>query len=184
VAAILVGPDLTSFRRRLRVGNLGLVEMLRYNEWANRMLFDACGSLTEEQLDARLPVTSGATRELLVHIVGGQQTFVLRTRGRQHVGELHRESPWPGIEALAQLADETSRDLIVIAEQLDPGSEVLLPYEGKVYRYPTRFFLVHAVEHGVEHRTEVKLNLASVGVATPDLDGWEYSDFAGYGEEA
>ena len=165
------------------MSNLGLVEMLRYNDWANRTLLEACRNLTDEQLDAALPAASGPTRELLVHIVGAQQTYILRTQGRQHEGELHRQSPWPGMDRLIDLVAETSRQLIAIAEGLDPTSEVDLPYEGKVYRYPKRFFLVHAVEHGVEHRTEVKLNLGSSGVATPDLDGWEYGDFAGYGDE-
>lgn len=64
--------------------NLGLVEMMRYNAWANRTLFDACRELTDEQLDGSLPITSGSIRELLIHIVGAQQTFALRTRGRQH----------------------------------------------------------------------------------------------------
>ena len=70
-----------------------------------------------------------------------------------------------------------------IAERLDPESEVTLPYLGRLYRYPIRFFLVHAAEHGVEHRTEVKLNLADAGFTTPDLDGWEYGEWADYGSE-
>jgi uncharacterized damage-inducible protein DinB len=49
------------------------------------------------------------------------------------------------------------------------------------YRYPKRFFLVHALEHGVEHRTEVKVALGYIGVETPDLDGWPYSAAAEYG---
>jgi uncharacterized damage-inducible protein DinB len=158
-----------------------LVEMMRYNLWANDTLFAACRPLTDEQLDHRLAVTSGASRELLVHIVGGQQTYILRTQGRQHEGELNRGSPWPGIETLVDLAGSTSRELLSIAEHLDDVSEVDLPYLGQTYRYPVRFFLVHAAEHGVEHRTEVKLNLADAGLATPDLDGWEYGDWAGYG---
>jgi uncharacterized damage-inducible protein DinB len=163
--------------------NLGLVEMMRYNAWANRTLFDACRGLTDEQLNARLPVTSGSTRELLMHIVGGQQTYALRTKGRQHEGELNRRSPWPGMARISQLAASTSEELTSIAEQLDAEGEINLQYLGKAYRYPTRFFLVHAAEHGVEHRTEVKLNLAHIGFDTPDLDGWEYGEAAGYGAE-
>lgn len=163
--------------------NLGLVETLRYNAWANDVLLAACASLTDSQLDHRLAVTSGSTRELLLHLVGGQQTFILRTVGRQHEGELDRDSEWPGIAALVELGSRTSRELVAIAERLDAEGEVDLRYEGALYRYPTRFFLVHAVEHGVEHRTEVKLNLADAGVASPDLDGWSYSEWAGYGAE-
>lgn len=163
--------------------NAAIVEMLRYNAWANTRLLDACIGLTDDQLDARLNFASGPVRELLVHIVGAQQTYVLRTQGRQHEGELNRASAWPGIAELRSIADETNGQLISIAEGLDPNAEVALPYLGVTYRYPTRFFLVHAAEHGVEHRTEVKLTLASVGIATPDLDAWEYGEFAGYGQE-
>src|SRR6476661_2752333 len=79
--------------------NNGLAEMLRYNAWANRALFEACRSLTEAQLDTHVPGISGSIRDLLMHIAGGQQTFVLRTKGRQHAGELGRWSDWPGIES-------------------------------------------------------------------------------------
>lgn len=163
--------------------NRGLAEMFRYNAWANRQLYEACRSLTEEQLDTQVRGTSGSVRELLMHIAGGQQTFVLRTKGRQHEGELARWSNWPGIETVIHIAASTSDELISIAEQLEDDEEVDLPYEGKTYRYPKRFFLVHAMEHSTEHRTEVKVALAHIGVETPDLDGWPYSESAGYGKE-
>lgn len=161
--------------------NKALSEMFRYNAWANRELFRSCRSLSDEQLDSRVPGTSGSVRELLLHIVGAQQTFILRTKGRQHEGELDRESPWPGIDTVIELAESTSRELITIAEQLDDDEEVDLPYLGKSYRYPKRFFLVHTIAHSAEHRTEVKVALAHIGVETPDLDGWFYAEFAGYG---
>jgi uncharacterized damage-inducible protein DinB len=163
--------------------NAGIVEMLRYNKWANQTLLEACRSLGDAELSVVMPGTSGSTRELLVHIVGAEQTYVLRTRGRQHEGELNRGSAWPGIDDLIAIVRETSDQLVTIAEQLDPDAEVDLPYQGAAYRFPTRFFLVHAAEHGVEHRTEVKVNLAQLGIETPDLDGWSYADFAGYGTE-
>ena len=163
--------------------NKALAEMFRYNAWANRELFGACRSLTEEQLDMHIPGISGSVRELLMHIAGGQQTFVLRTKGRQHEGELERESDWPGIETVIHIVASTSDELIAIAEQLKDNAEVDLPYQGKAYRYPKRFFLVHAMEHSTEHRTEVKVALAHIGIETPDLDGWSYAESADYGEE-
>ena len=163
--------------------NNDLTEMLRYNAWANRELFEACRLLPDEQLDMQIPGVSGSVRELLMHIAGGQQTFVLRTKGRQHEGELGRQSDWPGIETVIDIVVSTSDELIAIAEQLEPNEEVDLPYQGKTYRYPKRFFLVHAMQHSTEHRTEVKVALAHIGIETPDLDGWRYSELAGYGQE-
>jgi uncharacterized damage-inducible protein DinB len=164
--------------------NDGLAEVFRYNRWANLRLVDACRSLSDEQLDARVPGTSGTVRELLLHVVGGQQTLVLRTKGRQHEGrELTRSSEWPGLDVLREVAERSSDELVAIAAGLDEDSEVLLPYRGRTCAYPKRFFLAHAAEHGVEHRTEIKLALAQLGVPTPDLDGWEFSDAAGHGRE-
>lgn len=162
--------------------NKTLVEMFRYNAWANHELFEACRSLSSDQLDAQIKGISGSVRELLMHIAGGQQTQILRTKGRQNEGELNRWSSWPGIEVVIKIIEETSQELILIAEQLDDEDEIDLPYQGKRYRYPKRFFLVHALEHSIEHRTEVKVALAWAGIATPDLDGWFYADAAGYGK--
>jgi uncharacterized damage-inducible protein DinB len=61
--------------------------------------------------------------------------------------------------------------------------EVDLPWQAKAFRYPMSFFLLHALEHGVEHRTEIKVTMAELGVERPDLDGWPYSEAAGYGLE-
>ena len=94
-----------------------LGDVLRYNRWANLALFEACRALTDDQLDAA-PPGRDSVRHLLVHIAGGQQTFVLRTKGRQHEGELNRTSAWPGFDALAGIITETSDELIAIADGL------------------------------------------------------------------
>jgi uncharacterized damage-inducible protein DinB len=173
----------TQCRSRFRRPHLNrpLAELFRYNKWATYALLDACRGLTPDQLEAS--AVSGPVGEVLTHLVGFQQTFILRTRGRQHEGELSRQSPWPGIESLIEIALDTSDELIEIAEALDEDVEVDLPFMGQVYRYPMSFFLVHALVHGVEHRTEVKIALAQFGVGTPDLDGWMYATAAGFGKQ-
>jgi uncharacterized damage-inducible protein DinB len=87
--------------------NLGLIEMLRYNAWASRTLLDACRELTDEQLEARLPATSGPLRELLMHIVGGQQAYVHMAQGRPDTGGLDRQQMWPGMAKLIAVAERT-----------------------------------------------------------------------------
>jgi uncharacterized damage-inducible protein DinB len=163
--------------------NRPLAELFRYNRWANLQLIDACQGLNDEQLATRAPGTSGSIAELLTHIVGGQQTSVLRTKGRQHEGELGRKSEWPGISVIREVAIGSSDELITIAEGLERDVEVDLPYGPKTYRFPMSFFLTHALEHGVEHRTEIRFALHHLGVDAPDLDGWSYSAAAGYGQE-
>ncbi|HYK98327.1 MAG TPA: DinB family protein [Candidatus Acidoferrales bacterium] len=157
-----------------------LADVFRYNRWANLALLDACAALTTEQLDARVPGTTRTIRELLVHLVGGQQNFIQRTQGRQHEGVL---SAWPGLAALRDIAASTSEELIRIAEATETSPDVDLPYRGKTYRYPVSFFLTQALAHGAEHRAEITMTLATLGVAHPDLDGWFYAAAMGYGSE-
>lgn len=163
--------------------NTPFANVLRYERWATLRLIDACRALSNEQLDTCHAWTSGSVRELLLHLVGGQQTFALRTKGRQHEGELNRSSVWPGFDALTNIAAAAGDELVSIADSLDVEIDAELRWMGHTYRYPVSFFLAHAVEHGVEHRTEIKLALAAIGVETPDLDGWEFAAAMGYGED-
>jgi uncharacterized damage-inducible protein DinB len=160
-----------------------LAAIFHYHRWATLRLVEACGSLTDEQLDSVGQGTSGSVRELLMHVVGGQRTFVLRTQGRQHEGELNRRSTWPGFEVLLAAARGAGDELVAIAEGLVEDAEVDLPHLGRVFRFPTSFFLVHAAEHTTEHLTEIRVALAQLGVDTPDLDGWSYAGAAGYGQD-
>ena len=159
-----------------------LGEAFRYNRWANERLLAFCRPLPGDVLDAAVPGTYGSIRKTLMHLIGGQQTFALRTQGRQHEGELTPSDPWPGWDRLAAIALESSDDLLAIADAIVGDEEVVLPWAGTNYRYPRVFFLVHALEHGVEHRAQVVVTLAQLGVPAPDLDGWAYAQDAGYGQ--
>lgn len=174
-SSLNAGPDIV---------NEPLAEMFRYNRWATATLIAACRELPDAVLDAPVAGISGTVRVLLMHLVGGEQTQVLRTMGRQHEGELTRSSAWPGFDALAAMAAASSDELVAIAERLDQPRSVDLPWQGKARRYPVSFFLVHALEHGVEHRTEIKVALGQLGVETPDLDGWAFAAAMGYGAES
>ena len=102
--------------------NTPLAHVFQYNKWATLTLLEACAELTDDQLDTRLAAASGSVRELLVHIVGGQQTFALRTKGRQHEGELNRYSAFPGFDELRRLAVESSDELISVGGSRPSGT--------------------------------------------------------------
>ncbi|MGI8551750.1 MAG: hypothetical protein ACR2PL_13330 [Dehalococcoidia bacterium] len=87
------------------------------------------------------------------------------------------------LDALLDVAARSSDDMIAIAEDLALESEVGLAYLSKTHRFPKSFFLAHAMEHGVEHRMEVKPALFQLGSQTPDLDAWSYRAAMGYGQE-
>lgn len=163
--------------------NEPLAKMMRYNAWATMRLLEDCRPLDDAVLDARQPGATGTVRELLVHVVGGQQTFALRTKGRQHEGELNRRSEWPGWEELVEAARASGEELVAVASEMDKDEDVVLPYQGKGFSFPKAFFLVHAMEHGADHRAEIRMALRAMGHETRDLDAWEYAVEAGFGAE-
>jgi uncharacterized damage-inducible protein DinB len=161
-----------------------LAEIFRYNAWANEVLFAACQSLENRGLDT--PTGGDDPRPIrvkLLHIAGGQQTFCLRTKGRQHEGELNAGSTWPGWETVNAAMRSSNSELIEIAGGMDAEVEVVLPYMGLRPRFPRSFFLAHAIAHSTQHRTEIVLALQALGHPMPDLDAWPYAAAAGYGKE-
>jgi DinB family. len=47
-------------------------------------------------------------------------------------------------------------------------------WQGQRNRYKSVAMLIQAVNHGVEHRTNITTIMAQKGMQAPDLDGWEY----------
>jgi uncharacterized damage-inducible protein DinB len=164
--------------------NTPFAELFRYNKWANERTLVACRDLPDDVLDAPASGTYGSIRETLRHMLGGQEDFVSRTHGRQHEGQLRPGTKWPGFDVVYAIATQTSDELIAIAGALDEDRDVALPFQGKNYTFPLSFFLVHAITHGVEHRTQIGLMLAQQGITPPDLDGWPYATAAGFGRES
>jgi uncharacterized damage-inducible protein DinB len=41
---------------------------------------------------------------------------------------------------------------------------------------PTAFYLVQAINHSTEHRSQIKIALTQAGISPPELDGWTWDD--------
>ncbi len=163
--------------------NEGLVELFEYNLWATGTLIEGCRAASADYLHARVAGATDTVAALFTHLVGGQQTFALRTRGRQHEGELNRRSTFPGWDELARLANASGRELLGAARGMNGDEQVGLSWQGATRYLPLRFILMHAIEHAMEHRTEIKMAFRAQGFETPDLDGWSYGAFKGYGAD-
>ncbi len=64
--------------------------------------------------------------------------------------------------------------LVAAAEQLDPAGVIEQEWDGQVHRYRAAALFIQAVNHGVEHRTNVTTILAQLGIEPPAVDGWGY----------
>src|SRR5207237_5461202 len=58
-------------------------ELFVYNAWANRRMFDALAALPAEQYHRDLKCSFASIHGTLAHIVGAEQLWMARWRGRQ-----------------------------------------------------------------------------------------------------
>ena len=58
-----------------------LVELIRYNNWANAQVLAVCQKLTTDQLVAAAPGTYGTILDTLGHIIRAEADYVRRMTG-------------------------------------------------------------------------------------------------------
>lgn len=150
-----------------------LAEFIRYNNWANQQLLEACGKLSEEQLAQSMPGAYGTIRDTLRHIIEGEAFYILLlTR--------HRPRPpfkWEEKPSLAQMKDyaaHVGEALMQAINDVRPTDIIEEQDGGNKFRYQARAIFIQIINHGVEHRTNITTILSAAGQTAPGVDGWAY----------
>lgn len=157
-----------------------LVELYRHNSWANLRLIDACRELPQEQLDWQIEATYGGIGETLVHLVAAQERYIGLLSGEPGSEALQESGSWPGWDVLRRHAQASSRELERLAARTPAAQTVRRVREGRTYHMPAWVILVQLINHGTEHREQVKATLTRLGIQPPPLDGWTYARQAGH----
>lgn len=152
-----------------------LVEMFKHNRWANLRLLDLCGGLSDELLSASTPGTFGPIRETLNHIVGSEESYLHRLLTGQPRPSGSPAGDPSGIEELRERASRSGDGLIEVAERFQPGEVFQIEWDnGEMYDIPATAYLVQAINHATEHRSQVLTVLTQQGIDVPELSAWGY----------
>jgi uncharacterized damage-inducible protein DinB len=147
-------------------------DFFRQNQWANLALIDACRGLDEGQLDATAVGTYGSVRDTLRHIVSAEAGYARRL-GHEPFPWLRYDDPWPGLDALAEMAGAAA-DALVAAAQEAPDRVIRVGPDNDAFDTEAAVILVQAFNHGTEHRSQVCTILTTLGIQPPELAGWEW----------
>lgn len=156
--------------------NMDLVtEFFRHNSLMNRRLIDACRQLSPEQLAATATGTYGTIGATLVHIANAQQGYAARLLDAKRPESLP-EDPFPGLDAVAERMADGDAKLEEAARRGHQEREVQVTGDDPpgTFRMPVTLFMLQAVNHGTEHRSQVATILTQLGVTAPEMDGWAY----------
>ncbi len=154
----------------------GLPDFFQYNLWANLRLLDACAQLSDAQLDATTRGTFGSVRETLMHIFAAEEGYARHWHftGAAPTPQLKELTTFPGFDELRRRAERSGKELIAVAEQGELN-QILYLDEG-TYEAPVIVVLIQAINHGIDHRSQIATLLSQQDIMPPDLDGWSYND--------
>ncbi|MFL5801859.1 MAG: DinB family protein [Roseiflexaceae bacterium] len=150
-----------------------LKALFAHNAWANLKLLDFCEQLSDEQLNAQAIGCFGSIRATLWHIIGGEVSYVERVNGKRLSKPLPDDA-FPGFAALKGAVRWTSEELLQLALSVREGTLVREPPPDDTFQYRLASLMVQAINHATEHRTQIAAIITQLGLAPPDMSGWQY----------
>ncbi|MGA2741712.1 MAG: DinB family protein [Bryobacteraceae bacterium] len=156
------------------------VEVLRchidYNTWASKLLVEAAGVLTHEELTRDFGTGDKSVLGTLVHLFEADRGWLARLKGEAAgsypAGEGYQlavlENDWSPLrrqwqEWAGTLTDEAAQVEVFYTDR-----------RGNPWRQPLNQLVLHVVNHGTHHRGQVAGFLRAMGHVPPklDLDGY------------
>jgi len=152
-----------------------VVEFMKHNTMMNERLMEACRRLTTEQLGATAVGTYGTIGATLVHTSNGQLGYAARVLDVERPARVD-EDPFPGIEVMAERFALGNAQLEEAATRSGDDRKVRVTGDDPPGEWwmPVSLFLLQAVNHGTEHRSQIATILTQLGITPPEMDGWAY----------
>ena len=150
-----------------------LVELIRFNNWANAQIIAACQELTPDQLATAAPGAYGSIHRTLGHILAAEADYVGRMTGDGPQPPFRWEDG-PAVADIAALAGQVADALLDAIQRISPTHLVHEEENGQFIDYHARHLFNQVINHGIEHRTYITTILSGLGLPTPEVDGWGY----------
>ncbi len=163
----------------------GFVALFRHHAWATDRLLAACEGLPEEHLEFVTQGTYGGLGSTLRHLVEAEERYVSRLRGE---GERPGPAPnqpdppsppealAPSVRVLRRRVRASAEALVELAASFEPDTVLHTTFRGEPVTVPAIVLFAQALDHGGEHRTQVRHALTILGYEPPDIDAWAWDE--------
>jgi uncharacterized damage-inducible protein DinB len=156
------------------MGDAYFTTLARYNQWANRRLYDACAALDDDAYRAPRPAFFGSIHATLNHIMVGDRIWTGRIAGTSPADLRLDQILYDDLPSLAAARGAADAELIALVAGLAPETlDGALSYSnlaGQPFETPLRLVLGHLFNHQTHHRGQVHDQLSQTKVAPPPLD--------------
>lgn len=154
----------------------GLVELIRYDGWANRQLLQAAAGLPTARLHQPVAGSFPSLHETLVHILWAEELWLERWQGRPHVSALD-PGAFPSLAVLGERLEAVHQRQLQVLAGADPDRTV--GYEGfqsRRWEYPLGQMVLHLMAHSAYHRGQAAAQLRQLGVVPGNTDYLNFVD--------
>jgi uncharacterized damage-inducible protein DinB len=149
---------------------------IEYTIWANRLILDAAGALSPDELTRDFGTADKSILGTLLHLYGGDLAWIERMHGNSltarpyddqaTLATLHAE--WPKVwERWKHYVD-------LLTPETADGEIAYFTFKGVPYRSAAWQIILHLVNHGTHHRGQASGFIRSMGKIPPVLDLMEY----------
>jgi uncharacterized damage-inducible protein DinB len=150
-----------------------LVELIRYNNWANAQVLAACQKLSEEQLAASAPGAYGPIHATLGHMIAAEADYINRLTGEGPQPPFRWEDR-PALDDIFAFSSIVASALLDTVQRVPPDHLVHEEEDGNSMDYKASLLFIQVINHGIEHRTNITTILSGLGLPAPEVDGWGY----------
>ncbi|WP_119460700.1 DinB family protein [Rhodospirillaceae bacterium SYSU D60014] len=148
--------------------------LARYNAWANRRLYDACGRLTRADYVAQRAAFFGSIHKTLNHLLVADRIWLGRFMGKSAGIDALDQILFDDFDALrAARIEEDERILTLVSGYSDSALQGVLAYRnvaGEAKTTPLVWALAHFFNHQTHHRGQAHAMLSGTPVPPPPLD--------------
>lgn len=145
-----------------------------YNAWANRRLYQACETLSEEEYLRERPSSFGSLHAILNHVLVTDRIWIARIEGRALPNLRLDQILYADLIGLKVARSAEDAHLCNLVEGISEGVlEQPLIYrdaQGERCSAPLRLVLGNLFNHQAAHRGAARLLLVQTEVAPPPLD--------------
>jgi uncharacterized damage-inducible protein DinB len=156
--------------------NAILADLFRHNRWANLGLVDFCRQLPDDALETNVPGTYGSIRATLVHLAGAEERYLTALTGAPERRNPTLEETQPDLATLREHLDQSGAGLIAYAESVAGDPTLTVVWRGETHQAPASLFLVQAINHATEHRSQIMTAATQAGFTPPAFDGWTWDE--------
>ncbi len=153
-----------------------ILEIVRYNCWANRQVFGASVGLTLEQQETYVASSFASIRETLAHVVGAEWYWLHIWIGDIATANSPLNRHPSVMELQTQLsAIESQRETLLEAYQQE-DLEKIVPYRDSEGEFSVRLerSICHMVNHSTYHRGQTTTQFRQLGLTPPNTDFTRY----------